>query len=196
MRRPNYFEILERLSKNACEAVSISCRTQSSQVDQKRARERLCDLRVECDKMICNLEDTLFSDFIPPLQRDNIASLAHNFWRVISRAGEHYSSVRSSARQVASYENEEEELCIVLSEKLSENTLMLRHIRNPEKMPALAEFRAILRKASDIHNEYISRINSGALPHSCNQRASSAARLRFELSRCFDELVEVMLGNI
>ena len=145
--------------------------------------------------MICSLENSLFSDFIPPLQRDNIASLAHGCWRIISRASEHYSALESSSRG-ANYENEEEGHCAVLAEKLCENVAMLRHIRNPEKTPSLAEFRMMLRDAGEAHNAYISRINSGAIPKTCVIRASSAARLRFEISRCFDCLIEVMLGNI
>ena len=73
---------------------------------------------------------------------------------------------------------------------------MLRQIRNPEKMPSLAEFRATLREAGEAHGAYLSRISAGVVPRSCAMRAFSAARLRFEISRCFDVLVEVMLGTI
>ena len=104
MIRPNYFDILEGLSKIASEAVGIACGGhQKSNV--RGARERLCELREECDTLICALEDALFHDFVPPLQRDNIASLSHGFWRVISRASEHYCLTYGT-----SHENEEERL--------------------------------------------------------------------------------------
>ena len=207
MTRPNYFDVLDVLSKNACEAVSIACGYPSgacsqndrkcdkkSDCNKKGNKERLSFLRCECDRTICSIEDALFSDFIPPLQRDNIASLAHGFARIINRASEHYNT--AWGKQSAAIENEEEKLCVLLSEKLSQNTAMLRQIRNPEKTPSLTEFRAMLRKAGEAHNDYLSKIGSGAVPRSCAMRAFSTARLRFEISRCFDGLIEVMLGNI
>ena len=196
MARPNYFDILEELSKNACEAVSIACGYPTA-CDTKKGKgdkELLCELRGRCDKMICSLEGNLFSDFIPPLERDNIASLAHGFWRIINRAAEHCNT--ASQRQAGGVQNDEERLCVVLCEKLSENTAMLRQIRRPEKTPSLTEFRATLREAGEAHGAYLSRISAGVVPRSCAMRAFSAARLRFEISRCFDVLVEVMLGNI
>ena len=202
MARPNYFDILEELSKNACEAVSIACAYPLSARDDKRReckgkkqdKEILCELRGRCDKMICSLEGNLFSDFIPPLERDNIASLAHGFFRIINRAAEHCSTVQE--RQGNAVQNDEERLCVVLCEKLSENTAMLRQIRSPEKTPSLTEFRATLREAGEAHGAYLSRISAGVVPRAYAMRAFSAARLRFEISRCFDVLVEVMLGNI
>ena len=190
MIRPNYFEILEGLSKIASEAVGIACGGYKKGKGRGE-RERLCELREECDDMICSLEGALFHDFVPPLQRDNIASLSHGFWRVVSRAAEHYCVTHGT-----SHENEEEGLCIVLSEKLAESTAMLRHIKSPEKTPSLTEFRKLMREAGEAHNAYIARINSGRLPHSCEIRALSCARLRYDISRSFDGLVEVMLGNI
>ena len=193
MIRPNYFEILEGLSKIASEAVQIACseRSKDSRPLRDTPRAHLCELREECDRMICTLEDALFHDFVPPLQRDNIASLSHGFWRVVSRATEHYCTART-----VGHENEEEQLCIVLSQKLAESTAMLRHIKSPEKTPSLTEFRTLLRRAGEAHNAYVARINSGRLPHSCEIRALSCARLRYDISQSFDGLVEVMLGNI
>ena len=208
MTRPNYFLMLEELSKSACEAVSIACahplsgeksgasashgtgKTKSKEKD----KERLCEIRQRGDKMICGLEDSLFSDFIPPLQRDNIAALAHGFWRIISRASDHFNT--SPCRQNGGVQNDEERLCVVLCEKLMQNTAMLREIRNPEKTPSLTEFRATLRRAGEAHSAYLSQISAGVVPRSCALRAFSTARLRVEISRCFDGLIEVMLGNI
>lgn len=210
MTRPNYFDVLDVLSKNACEAVGIACGypygtcgqndrkcDKKSDCNKKGNKERLSFLRCECDRTICSIEDALFSDFIPPLQRDNIASLAHGFARIINRASEHYNAAVSSPyKQGGVQENEEERLCVILAEKLSQNTSMLRQIRNPEKMPSLTEFRATLRQAGEAHNAYLSKIGTGTVPRSCAMRAFSTARLRFEISRCFDGLIEVMLGNI
>ena len=192
MARPNYFQMLEEISKKTAEAVELSCLSQKGE-DEKTKKRLLC-IRAECDKMVCELENRLFCDFIPPIQRDNIAALAHSFLRIVSKALEHECTVITKV-QGSAY-NEEERLSIVLAQKLSDNTALLRHIRDPQTTPSLAEFRAELRRASDAHNEYISKINNGAIPRACALRAFSAARMRREISRCFDELVEVMLGNI
>ena len=192
MARPNYYQILEGLSKKVAEAVSLACRCGREYTENNR--KDLLKLRGDCDKMLCELEDDLFCDFIPPIQRDNVAALAHSFCRIVNRAVEHECT--ASARGQASVPSEEEKLCIELSKKLSADTAMLRRIRDPQTTPSLAEFRSLLRKASDAHNGYIGKINSGSLPRSCALRAFSAARLRLEISRSFDELVEVMLGNI
>ena len=189
MARPNYFFILEGLSKKVCEALALAC-----SCGKESNRRELLRLRSDCDKMVCELEDSLFCDFIPPLERDNIAALAHSFLRIVSRAVEHECTAAGRAQR--SGISEEERLCIELAKRLADNTAKLRHIRNPQTTPSLAEFRALLRKASDAHNSYISKINDGTVPRSCALVAFSAARVRLELAHSFDELVEIMLGNI
>ncbi len=192
MARPNYFLILEGLSKKVAEAVALACRCGREHTENNR--KNLLKLRCDCDKMVCELEDNLFCDFIPPLERDNIAALAHSYLRIVARAVEHecIACTRGQGNTVS----EEEKLCIELAGKLSQNTEMLRRIKDPHTTPSLAEFRALVRKASDAHNTYIARIGDGSVPRSSAHRAFSAARMRLEISRSFDELVEVMLGNI
>lgn len=192
MARTNYFLILEGLSKKVSEALELACFGARDRKEEKR--KALLKLRSDCDKLVCELEDKLFCDFIPPLERDNIAALAHSFLRIVSRAVEHECAV--SCRADGSAVSEEERLCIELAKKLSDNTAMLRHIRDPRSMPSLTEFRAALRRASDAHNAYILKINNGTVSRSTALVAFSAARIRLEIARCFDELIEVMLGNI
>ena len=192
MARPNYFFILEGLSQKVCEAIELACRCEREH--RENNRKALLNLRCDCDKMVCELENSLFCDFIPPLERDNIAALAHSFLRIISRAVEHECTAVGKAQ--GSVSSEEERLCIELAKKLSENTALLKKIRNPQSTPSLTEFRALLRRASDAHNAYISKINEGSIPRTCALVAFSSARLRREIARCFDELVEIMLGNI
>jgi len=189
MKKTDYFELLEGLAKNALSSIKIACGSGGRQVE----REEITALRLDCDKKVCTLENALFEDFITPIERDNIAALAHSLWRVSDRAIELYIGYSQRVRGI---ENGEEALCITLAEKLLEATKMLCDIRSPEKMPDFCDFREILRKAFEAHNEYLSFINSGAVPRSNARRAFAVARLRAELSRCFDEAVEVMLGCI
>lgn len=188
MKKTNYFEVLERLAKNALCAVKISCGKES-----QTSREEMTKIRLECDREVCALENALFEDFITPIERDNIAGLAHSLWRVSDKAIELYVTYSQRPKGIV---NGEEELCITLAEKIFEATSMLSSIRSPEKTPRFCDFREILHKAFEAHNEYLSLINNGTLPRSCARRAFSVARVRAELSRCFDELVEVMLGSI
>ncbi len=188
MKKTNYFEVLEKLANNAFYAVKIACGSET-----KTGREEITKIRLDCDKEVCALENALFEDFITPIERDNIAALAHSLWRVSDKAIELYVTYSQRPKGIA---NGEEELCITLAERLFEATSMLREIRSPEKIPRFCDFRDILRKAFEAHNEYLLLINNGSLPRSCARRAFSVARVRAELSRCFDELVEVMLGSI
>ncbi len=188
MKKTDYFEALERLAKNALSAVKLACGSGC-----KTSREEVTKIRLECDKEVCALENALFEDFITPIERDNIAALAHSLWRVSDKAIELYLIYSQRPKGI---ENGEEALCITLAEKLLSATKMLREIRSPEKTPSFCDFREILRKAFEAHNEYLSLINSGSVPRSYARRAFSVAKVRGELSRCFDELVEVMLGSI
>ena len=187
MKKTDYFALLEDLSKNTLLAVKIACgRTDT-------CGEEVVRIRLECDRAVCTVENALFEDFITPIERDNIAALAHSLWRVGDRAIELYEGFPQRREGI---ENGEEALCVTLAEKLFEATQMLRQIRSTEKMPDFCDFRELLRRAFEAHNSYLMLINSGKAPRSSAHRAFAVARVRAEISRCFDELVEVMLGCI
>ena len=62
MARPNYFQMLEEISKKTVEAVELSCLSQKG--EGEKTKKRLLCIRAECDKMVCELENRLFCDFI------------------------------------------------------------------------------------------------------------------------------------
>lgn len=190
MVRLDYFRILEELAQMASKAVE--CANEGTE----SARGELLALRSESDKIICTLENALFTDFIPPLERDNIAAYAHCLSRVTDRASDYYAEIPAQRRQSLCRENDEARICVELAHILAENTTLLRKLKNPANTPDFAEFRKKLREGREAHNGMMAKLNSGILPRSFAQIIFATGRLRFELSRCFDELIEIMLNNI
>ena len=189
MVKYHYFESLEELSALAATAVSLACGTASV-----KEQSKLSDLRRSCDRLVCELEDALFSDFLPPLERDNLAACAHSLSRVAEQASElfcHGLHAPSALRH-----NEEGEICIKLSALLCDAVARLRRIRRPDEAPDVQGFRKLLSDGRSAHNTMLAKVHSGTLPRSAAQSIILTGRLRCELSRAFDELVEIMLNNI
>ena len=92
--------------------------------------------------------------------------------------------------------NKEAELCIRLSQSIEENIFRLRRIKKPEELPDFIGFRNLLSEARSAHAALQKRLNSGTYPRSAQQTLTLIGRLRCELSRCFDDIVEIMLNNI
>ena len=154
----------------------------------------ISELRKSCDKRICELEDALFSDFLPPLERDNIAACAHALSRVVDQAIELIGN--TEGRSAGCKANEEGAVCVRLSRELQASIALLRRIRKPDEIPDIQGYRALLREGRDAHNTMLRKLHTGMLPRSAAQGIILTGRLRAELSHSFDELVEVMLGNI
>lgn len=188
MVKYNYFEQLEKLSELARSAVTLACGSQSA-----TRREEFSSIRRACDRSVCELEDALFSDFLPPLERDNLAACAHALSRVVDAAAElcHHPATLPTVKQ-----NEESAVCVKLAESLSEAVSMLKRIRKPDEIPDRQGFRKLLSEGRCAHNAMLSKLHAGALPRSSAQTIIQVGRLRAELSRAFDELVEIMLNNI
>ncbi len=169
MAKYPYFEVLESLADMAQRAVqqAVSELTGSKKEDP-------ISLRASAHKAVCELEDALFSDFLPPIEREDLATLAHALVRVIDAATECSLSPHSRASTRA--ERWEGELCLRLCKQLCADVALLKTIRNPKQMPALRDFRALLAKAERTSSRY--------------------SPLRAELACAFDTLIEVMLHNI
>jgi len=73
---------------------------------------------------------------------------------------------------------------------------LLPRIRRPDETPDVQGFRKLLNDGRSAHNAMLSKLHSGILPRSAAQGIILTGRLRGELSRAFDELVEIMLNNI
>ena len=187
MPRFNYFDALEELAEYAVEAVGCACIDKSS-------KKPLSQIRTDCDRALFSLEESLFEEFLPPLERDNIAAYAHCLSRVVDSAAEHIAicCLGGNLRK----KTQEEKICYELAQKIKENTQILRTLKKPRELPNIEDFRAQARLALEAHNTDLSKLNIGSVPRSQTHAVMSAGRIRIELSRCFDELLEIMLNNI
>ena len=185
----DYFETLEQLSLHASEAVRLACQPMPN-----RDPKSISSIRKHSDRLICELEDTLFADFLPPLERETIAGCAHSLSRVVDQASEllYHTAYAPPLEKT----NEEGKICLLLCEKMSESIAMLRTIRKPNELPDVQGFRALLAEGRRAHGAVLSRIHSGILPKSEAQTMILTGKLRAEISRAFDDLVEIMLHNI
>ncbi|MBE6594029.1 MAG: hypothetical protein E7642_08610 [Ruminococcaceae bacterium] len=190
MAKLNYFDSLEHLALLSTRAVFIACGTQ-----KLSAQGEIASIRHSADRILCELESFLFSDFMPPLERASICSGAHGILRIIERCND-IVSYRSNKNFFAEKRNREAELCIRLSELVEENTMRLRHIKRPEELPDLVGFRKLVNDARTAHSNMQKKLNSGIYPRSAQHSLCLLGKLRCELARTFDELVEVMLKNI
>ncbi len=186
MVKYNYFEELEKLSVLSLTAVSIACGDKSD--------ESLSDIRIECDRLVCKTEDALFSDFLPPLERDNIAAAAHCLSRVVDKAGDIISDTKATKALMKS--NDEGLICIRLAEELKSVVFMLKSIKKPSEMPDLQGFRRLLCDGRAAHKQMLLKVRTGSLPRSAAETVILTGKLRTELSSAFDEIVEIMLNNI
>ena len=197
MAKTDYFEMLESLADLVLEAVSAACA--SCKIDEHVREKKLSELHLKCEISVCELETKLFSDFIPPLQRDSIATYAHSLSRVVDRASDLCVSGvknRSTIFNGACDESHTREVCIRLAEKIVENTKLLRRLRSPSCVLEVSDFRSTLRQGREASARELHKVRCGVLPALCADSIYGAERLRYELSYCFDKLVEIMLNNI
>ena len=183
MQKINYFELLEEISILCTRAVFLATGNSRS-VLQKSILE--CQtLQEQSLQKICAIEDFLFTDFLPPLERRSIAEAAHGMGKIIECS---YQIIFQKLQR-SGYDKrvKEQETCLTLAKLLEESVILLKKIKKPNQTPKTKEFREILfsaRKASK-----------------CVQKRQSPSalymnELREELSDCFDKIIEIMLCNI
>ncbi len=185
MGKYHYFETLEQLSELSERAVTFSCTEK-----EEGGKKEFSSLRLSCDRLLCELEDALFSDFLPPLERDSIAACAHSLSRVIDQAWE------LSAHHMPPNSNEEGLVCVRLAEHLTRSVQMLRRLNKPDELPDSQSYRRLLCEGRAAHRSMLEKLRRGTVPRSAAGAIIQTGRLRTELSRAFDEMVEVMLNNI
>jgi hypothetical protein len=188
MTKYDYFKALETLSHRALNAVKYACSE-----NPRSFQKNLLNIRAEANDTLISLEKSLFEDFLPPLERDSIVAYAHSLKHITDVAGEHLSLC---AALPSKRKSEEESLCISLASHINDSTLILRTLKKTLGLPDISGFREIAQNALAAHCSDIVKINSGALPTSCLNHINSTGRLRTELSKCFDKLIEIMLNNI
>jgi hypothetical protein len=190
MSKLNYFDSLERLSVLSSRAVFLACSPSKSSV-----LPELTSIRNSSDQTLCELELTLFSDFIPPLDRADISSCAHGLCRIIEKCSDIISH-KTHKNSFSERKNKEAELCIRLSQLIDANIIRLRRVKHPKELPDIIEFRKLLCDAQHAHAALQKKLASGVYPRSAQHSLCLLGSLRCELSRAFDDLVEVMLNNI
>ena len=190
MSKFNYFDSLERLALLSSRSVFIACSS-----GDPASQSEISSIRHSADKSMCELERVLFSDFMPPLERASICSSAHSLVRIIERCSD-MANYRTVKNFFGERKNKEAELCIRLSQLIEENIMRLRHVKRPDELPDLIGFRKLLNEAVNAHSNMQKKLNSGSYPHSVQHSLCLLGKLRTELSRAFDNLVEIMLTNI
>ncbi len=190
MPKFNYFDSLERLALLSSRAVFIACSPAKPSAQNETAAIRHC-----ADKAVCELERVLFADFMPPLERSSISACAHSLVRIIERCTD-ITNYRTAKNFFGEKKNKEAELCIRLSQLIEENMIRLRHIKHPEELPDMVGFRKVVCDARNAHTSTQKKLNSGVYPRSAQHSLYLIGKLRCELSRAFDDLIEIMLTNI
>ena len=190
MAKFNYFDSLEKLALLSSRATFIACSS-----IKPSAQSETAAIRHSADRVVCELERVLFADFMPPLERASICACAHSLVRIIERCTD-ITNYRTTKNFFGERKNKEAELCIRLSQLIEENMIRLRHVKRPEELPDLIGFRKLVCDARSAHSNMQKKLNSGVYPRSAQHSLCLLGRLRCELSRAFDELIEVMLTNI
>lgn len=190
MRKINYFDSLERLGVLCNRAVFLACSS-----GRQSSIGELVSIRHSVDKIICELEKTLFSDFMPPLERASIAACAHSLGRIVDKCAE-ILNFRSTKYFLGEKKNKEAELCIRLAQSIEENIFRLRKIKKPQELPDFLGFRKLIFEARTAHSLLQRKLNSGVYPRNAAQSLLLLGQLRNELAYCFDDIIEIMLNNI
>ncbi len=186
MSKYDYFGALESLSELSARAVEAAC-----SYPRRKATDPPSALRRACDRTVCELEDTLFSDFLPPMERETLAACAHCLSHVVNEATELLAATPQDSRK-----NEEGLVCIRLAALLRDTVRMLQKISKPNVLPRTQAFRELLTEAREAHEHMLACLRAGALPRSMATAIIQTGRLRNTLSEAFDCVVEVMLENI
>ena len=188
MNKIDYFDCLVKISELSEKAVILAS-------DNSIKTETATKLREQCDKYVCELEDALFADFLPPLERNSIAACAHSLSRVVEKANE-LTTYKENAKIPLGYKNEECDVCVKLAAELKKYTSILKTIRKPTETPDIEGFRRLLDEGRTANKNFLKKTRYNAIPSSTMSISILTARLRFELSRAFDDLIEIMLNNI
>lgn len=190
MSRLNYYDALEQLSRLSSRAVFLAF----GRCDA-RAKSELEELRAAADSQLCLLESKLFSEFMPPLDRADIAACAHSLSYNIDDAFELFCA-RASMHTQKYKKSKEAEICLRLSDMIGSGVASLRRLKRPEELPDLVGARTLLFEARILHAKLCRKLNASDGTPGYGIYLNALARLRKGLGISFDRLVEVMLSNI
>ena len=81
MQKINYFELLEEIALLSTRAVFLT--SSGTRQSLQRALTECQELQNQCIEKVLSLEECLFTDFLPPLERRSIAEAAHGMAKII-----------------------------------------------------------------------------------------------------------------
>ena len=175
---------MQSLTEKSSEAVAYTCKTCAS--TSQKAEE----IRKDVQKILCELELALLSDFLPPLDRASIAAYAHALCGITDTALT-YAGLSSIYHRSAS-KSKFESACLSLCELLTEGTSMLQGIKKSAQAPKLEKFRE--KKSTAMRSLFEESITAHGTRAS--QFFSARCELISSISRAFDTLIELILKNI
>lgn len=183
MQKINYFELLEEIALLSTRAVFLT--SSGTRQSLQRALTECQELQNQCIEKVLSLEECLFTDFLPPLERRSIAEAAHGMAKIIDYS---YRAVFQRLQR-SGYDKraKESNVCLKLAEILEESVKMLKKIKKPNHYPKAKEFREIL---------LAERKKSRVTQKKQSPSLLCMSLLREELSDCFDKIIEIMLCNI
>lgn len=190
MPKLNYYDTLEGLSLLSSRAVFIACSKQSATTENE-----IREISDRSDGIISELIATLFSDFMPPLERESIAECAYSILRIIERASD-MITFRARQSTLADQKSKEAELCIRLARSVEENVFKLRRLRRSNERPDTEEFCKLVREARSSHETLCHQIVSRGYQYQALRFVELTGALRTELTICFYAIVRIMLCNL
>ena len=191
MTKLNYFDALETLANLISEGISAA-----DTLSGESGKRTFKAVKEDCDRIVFSLEEALFSDFITPLERDNIAEFAHSLYRVLERAGAVYCGAAADGIRVPLLLKRATDLNRRLWAQLTENIELLKRLKKPDSIPDLASFRRLAGEGQSLREEILCALKAGKLNSAFSAAAGATDDLRLEIVKCFDKLVEIMLNNI
>lgn len=183
MQKTNYFDLLEELSLLCTRSVFLV--SSSSRSALHKAFSEISEIQILALEKLHELETALFTDFLPPLERQSIAEIAHKLCHVIEQSARfiYQKSLKASTER----KTKDTDVCSELAQIIEESIKMLKRIKKPNQTPDIKKFRELLLRSRKASRTFQKRQPYGLL---------TVCELREELSDCFDKIIEMMLCNI
>lgn len=190
MSKFNYFNSIEEISVLCSRAVFLCC----SPNEPTHIKEFTSIIHSANDK-ICDVEQILFCDFMPPLERNSIAQCVHSLEAVFSRSVD-IMSYRRTENYDIERQNREAELCVSMMRYIEKDIPLLRRLKKSTEKPHFKEFRSLIFQALEAHAAHQKKYAANTSSPRSQKIQELIGALRRELTQCFNTITEVILSNI
>ena len=184
MLKYDYFNALEALCERALDAVSSATRATPARPSA------IYEITESCYELSADIEHALFSDFLPPLERESLVAYAHALTSLAETALV-YSALCPVSRGL-SHAAKLECICRDLSALISQSTALLRRIKKTPDLPDIDRFKKLKSDALELALS----LSGGRASVLSPKPTEAELGLILALSDTFDILIEVMLKNI